>query len=225
MVATTRTVFDKQLATLRDNTLQIAEMVGTQIQQATLSFQKHDLALARRVDEFDATINRLRYDVEEQSYTLLALQQPNGRDMRRIVTTVSVVTNLERMGDHAAGIARLALRLGDKPNTTFAPEFIEMAEIAVANLNDAMTAFANEDAALARSVVSRDDQVDQMHQIVYERLIQTMTNDPSMVECATMMIWVSHNLERYSDRISNISERIIYFVTGDLREPRAYPMP
>lgn len=225
MVATTRTVFDKQLATLQNNTLQIAEMVSTQIQQATRSFQKHDLALARRVDEFDATINHLRYDVEEQSYTLLALQQPAARDMRRIVATVSVVTNLERMGDHAAGIARLALRIGDEPNMELAPEFIEMTDIAVANLNDAMTALVNEDAALARSVVSRDDQIDQMHETVYQRLIQSMTNDPSTVECATMMMWVSHNLERYSDRISNISERIIYFVTGDLREPRPDPMP
>ncbi len=201
MVATTRSVFDKQLDGLRDNTLQIAEMVATQIEQATRAFQKHDMAIAQRVAEFDATINRLRYNVEEQSYTLLALQQPNARDMRRIVTTVSVVTNLERMGDHAAGIARLALRLGDHPKPIFVQEFTEMAEMAVENLKDAMSALNYEDAVLARRVVSRDDQVDQLHEAVYKRLIETMTNNPSTVECATMMLWVSHNLERYSDRM------------------------
>src|SRR5689334_2670301 len=133
MVATTRTVFDRQLDSLRDNTLQIAEMVATQVEQATHAFQKRDTAAAARVAEFDATINRMRYNVEEQSYTLLALQQPNARDMRRIVATVSVVTNLERMGDHAAGIARLALRLGDKTKPIFVPEFTQMANMAVAN--------------------------------------------------------------------------------------------
>src|SRR5258708_23871460 len=183
MVATTRSVFDKQLDGLRDNTLQIAEMVATQIEQATRAFQKHDMAIAQRVAEFDATINRLRYNVEEQSYTLLALQQPNARDMRRIVTTVSVVTNLERMGDHAAGIARLALRLGEQPSPIFVPEFTEMAEMVVANLNDAMNAFTYEDAALARRVVSRDDEIDKLHHVVYQRLIETMASNPSTVEC------------------------------------------
>jgi phosphate transport system protein len=225
MVATTRTVFDKQLDTLRDNTLQIAELVTTQIQQATKAFQKHDMTLARRVAEYDAEINRLRYNVEEQSYALLALQQPNARDMRRIVATVSVVTNLERMGDHAAGIARLALRLVDRPHPVFVPEFDDMAEIATANLNDAMLALTREDADLARQVVGRDDQVDHLHELIYKHLIQTMTDNPSTVECATMMLWVSHNLERYSDRISNICERIVYFVTGNLHEPRIDPMP
>jgi phosphate transport system protein len=97
--------------------------------------------------------------------------------------------------------------------------------MAVENLKDAMTALNYEDAALARRVVSRDDQVDQLHEAVYARLIQTMTSNPSTVECATMMLWVSHNLERYSDRISNICERVIYFVTGDLYEPRPDTMP
>ncbi len=225
MVATTRSVFDKQLCELRDDTLRIAEMVATQGEQAVYALQKRDMAAAHRVDEFDATINRLRYNVEEQSYTLLALQQPAARDMRRIVATVSVVTNLERMGDHAAGIARLALRMDGLPNMIRVPEFDEMVNLSVATLNDAMKAMTFEDALLARSLVNNDDQVDQLHETVYNRLIQTMTTDPSTVECATMLLWVSHNLERYSDRVSNICERIIYFVTGDLHEPRTDSMP
>ena len=225
MVATTRSVFDKQLGVLRDDTLQIAEMVATQVEQAVHALQKRDMKAAHRVDEFDATINRLRYNVEEQSYTLLALQQPAARDMRRIVATVSVVTNLERMGDHAAGIARLALRMDGLPNMIHVPEFDEMVKLSVATLNDAMTAMSMEDALLARALVNNDDEVDNLHERVYNRLIQTMTTDPATVECATMLLWVSHNLERYSDRVSNICERIIYFVTGDLHEPRTDLMP
>ncbi len=225
MVATTRSVFDHQLSGLRDNVLHLSELVVAQVQQATQALRDRDMALARRVEAFDATINRMRYDIEEQSYTLLALQQPNSHDMRSIVATVSVVTNLERMGDHAAGIARLALRMDGMACYTPVAEFNQMAEIAAANLRDAMTALATEDTILARAVVSRDAEVDELHKVVYDRLIKRMADDASNIECATMMLWVSHNLERYSDRISNICERIVYLSTGELFKQRADQMP
>ena len=225
MVATTRTVFDHQLSELQFKTIQLSELVATQAEQAISALDRRDTDLARSVDKFDANINQQRYDLEEKCYTLLALQQPNSRDMRRIVATVSVVTNLERMGDHVAGIARLTLRMDGKPALLFVPEFKAMQQQANANLADAMRALAAEDPCLAREVVRRDAVIDKLHKTVYDRLIGVMTQDPSTVECATMLMWVSHNLERYADRISNISERVIYLATGDLREPRADLMP
>lgn len=225
MVATTRTVFDHQLSDLQFKTIQLSELVAAQAEQAVKALDRCDVTLAQSVDKFDANINQQRYDLEEKCYTLLALQQPNSRDMRRIVATVSVVTNLERMGDHAAGIARLTLRMDGKPAILFVPEFKTMQEQANANLADAMRALASENAPLAREVVRRDAVIDTLHKTVYDRLIRVMTEDSSTVECATMLMWVSHNLERYADRISNISERIIYLATGDLREPRCDPMP
>jgi len=225
MVATTRTVFDHQLSELQFNTVQLSEFVATQAAQAVKALQKRDMALAQCVTDFDASINQKRFDLEEKCYTLLALQQPNSRDMRFIVATVSLVTNLERMGDHAAGIARLGLRMEGKPAFLFVPEFSDMQELANADLADAMTAFSTQNAPLAREVVRRDEEIDKLHKTVYDRLIRVMSEDPSTIECATMLMWVSHNLERYADRISNISERIIYLVTGDLREPRCDPMP
>lgn len=225
MVATTRSVFDHQLNILQDNVLHLSELVVAQVRQATQALRDRDMALARRVDVFDATINRMRYEIEEQCYTLLALQQPNSHDMRSLVATVSVVTNLERMGDHAAGIARLVLRMDGMACRIQVAEFDEMAEIAAANLRDAMTALATEDKILARAVVSRDAEIDELHKAVYDRLIKWMAEDTSSVECATMMLWVSHNLERYADRISNICERILYVITGELVEQRADQMP
>ncbi|MEP7288854.1 MAG: phosphate signaling complex protein PhoU [Chloroflexota bacterium] len=225
MVNTTRSVFDKQLNDLQIDVLKLSELVTTQALQATKALQKRDMSIAHRVDEFDATINRIRYEVEERSYTLLALQQPNARDMRRIVASVSVVTNLERMGDHAAGIARLVLRMEHLPSTLYVPEFDDMAELSAINLTDAMRALTEEDVALARSIVNRDDQIDQLHQTIYDLLIETMAQDSSQIECATMLMWVSHNFERYADRISNICERIVYMVTGGLNEPRPDSMP
>jgi phosphate transport system protein len=134
------------------------------------------------------------------------------------------VTNLERMGDHAAGIARLVLRMDGLACYIPVAEFDKMADIAVANLRDAMTALATEDRIMARAVVSRDADVDDLHREVYDRLIKRMAEDTSSVECATMMLWVSHNLERYADRISNICERINYLVTGELVKPRVEVM-
>jgi phosphate transport system protein len=225
MVATTRSVFDRQLSDLQDNVLYLSELVIAQVLQAIQALQTYDMEAARRVDGFDATINRLRYELEEDCYTLLALQQPNSRDMRRIVSTVSIVTNLERMGDHAAGIARLALRMETTPCNIRVPEFDEMATMAVASLRDAMTAMTAWDKVLARAVIDRDADIDRLHKQVYDHLIKMMTENTSTIECASMMLWVSHNLERYADRISNICERILYLITGNLREPRHDLMP
>jgi phosphate transport system protein len=225
MVMATRTVFNRQLSDLQDSVLHLSEMVIAQVMQATEALQRHDMSLAHHVDEYDATVNRLRYNIEENCYRLLALQQPNAGDMRRIVSTVSIATNLERMGDHAAGIARLALRMEGTPCNVYVSELDAMADLAKSNLSDAMTALVSDDALLARAVVKQDATIDELHKEVYDRLIKTMTADPTTVECATMLLWVSHNLERYADRISNICERIIYMITGDLRKPRSDPMP
>jgi phosphate transport system protein len=223
MVATTRTVFDRQLNTLRQEIVQLSQMVMDQVVNATKALQEHDLTLAHKVDKFDAEVNQLRFAVEEQCYTLLALQQPNSRDMRFIMATVSLVTNLERMGDHAAGIARLALRMDGKPCSVYVPEFDEMTEKSVTHLRAALDAFTREDEKLARDIVARDIEIDQLHKQVYSRLLQSMIESPESIECATMLLWVSHNLERYADRISNICERIVYFITGELWEYTVEP--
>lgn len=215
-----RTLFDRQLQDLDNSTLRLAELVETQLTQAVRALQTRDLATARRVDEFDATINQLRYEIEEHCYELLALQQPNARDMRRIVAGVSIATNLERMGDHAAGIARVTQRIADMPVPVHVPLFTDMAKLASANLMEALKAMAAQDAILARAVVRRDDEVDKMHKLVYGQLIQTMMTNPATVEYATLLLWVSHDIERFADRISNICERIIYTVTGNLYELR-----
>ncbi len=223
MVASTRTVFDRQLNDLRQDVLQLSQMVIDQAIKATKALQTHNLQLAHEVDKGDADVNRLRFEAEEMCYTLLALQQPNSRDMRCITSTVSIVTNLERMGDHAAGIARLTLRMEGKPCRVNVPEFDVMVQKATANLRHAIDAFSSESEVLARDVIERDMDIDQLHKQVYARLIKNMIDDPESIECATMLLWVSHNLERYADRIANVCERIIYYVTGELWEHSVEP--
>src|SRR5579864_1175266 len=112
---TNRSTFDRQLGMLRDEVVQVSDIVEQSITLSIKALQEHDLALAHRLDEADAQVNARRFAAEEHAYQLLALQQPNAKDMRLIVALVTIVTNLERIGDHAAGIARLAIRLGERP--------------------------------------------------------------------------------------------------------------
>jgi phosphate transport system protein len=228
MVATTtRSAFDRQLGSLLHDVLALSEMVDTQLQDALKALDTYDSVLAQRVSDYDSTVNSLRYEIEEQAYTLLALQQPNARDLRRIVAAVSIVTNLERMGDHAAGIARLVMRMTEAGCALSCAKFTEMGKLSVRMLHDAMTALSEQDATLARDVINRDDEVDVLHKAAYDELIALMTvaDSAAVIECATMLMWCSHNLERYADRVSNICDRVLYLITGNLHEPRMDSMP
>jgi phosphate transport system protein len=213
-------MFDRELKTLNGDLLRLGELVETQLVEAVLALQNRDTAMARRVVEFDATINQMRYDIEEHCYTLLALQQPNATDLRRIVAGVSIATNLERMGDHAAGIGRLTLRLAELPAAIHIPMFTEMAKLAADNLAQTMVALDGFNADLARQVVAQDAKIDEVHKRIYDYLIKTMTDNPATIEYATLLLWVSHDIERFADRVCNICERIVYTVTGNLHEPR-----
>ncbi|HRE47274.1 MAG TPA: phosphate signaling complex protein PhoU [Aggregatilineales bacterium] len=224
-MTTVRTAFDRQLKMLETDLLRLAELVETQLVEAIKALYTMDMIIAQRVHEFDAALNTLRYEIEERSYTLLALQQPNSGDMRRIVGAVSIATNLERMGDHAAGIARLVLRMNPEAVVINIPEFKDMTTLATTNLRSAMLALGNHDAPLARQIVRSDNAIDALHEHVYAMLIKTMIDNPTTVEMATMLLWVSHNVERFADRVCNICERIIYVVTGNLFEPRTDDMP
>jgi phosphate transport system protein len=219
-----RTMFDRQLGTLRDQVVQISDLVEQSIVLSMKALQNHDLPAAHLVDQFDSTINARRFAAEEYAYQLLALQQPNAGDLRLIVALVSVVTNLERIGDHAAGIARLTVRLGPHPAVETPTFFGEMTTSAQWLVRNAMTALVTSDIALAKKVIERDHMVDHLHQDVYRQLIETMTTHLETVEAATLLLWISHNLERIGDRATNIASRVPYLVNGELvRNPDAAP--
>ena len=221
-MSTIRLTFDRHLGMLRDEVVQISDVVEQSITLSVKALQEHDMALAQHINEADAQVNARRFTAEEHAYQLLALQQPNARDMRLIVGLVSVVTNLERIGDHAAGIARLAIRLGEQPVLESPPMFGPMATIAQWLTRNAMTAFVTCDEALAETVSKRDAEIDDLHQEAYRQLIDTMTHNPATIEAGTLLLWVSHNLERIGDRASNIATRVPYLAKGELvRHPDA----
>ncbi|HWQ83958.1 MAG TPA: phosphate signaling complex protein PhoU, partial [Anaerolineales bacterium] len=173
----------------------------------------------RRVYAGDAEINAKRFELENETMVVLATQQPiMAHDLRLLASILEVTGELERMGDYAKGIAKIALIVGDQPPIKPLIDIPRMSEIAIAMLHRAVSAFVRGDAADARQIPAIDDQVDALYNQVYRDLTAIVIKDPSAIDRANYLMWAAHNLERMADRVTNICERTIYIVTGDLKE-------
>ncbi|MDQ4078179.1 MAG: phosphate signaling complex protein PhoU [Chloroflexota bacterium] len=213
-----RAHFDSQLSNLRDQLLRMGSLVDEALDGAIRALVERDSELATRVIRGDETINRLRYAIEEQSYLLLATQQPMAGDLRRIAAAISIATNMERMADHATGIAVLARRLNNEPEVKPPADILRMAEVTRTMLRRALDAYLTTDAALAREVAAEDEEINQLHEQVLRKLVGDMIEDPQSTRRNTYLLWVAHNLERWGDRIKNICERVVYAATGELTD-------
>jgi phosphate transport system protein len=214
----TRTAFDQQLSEIQEDMLVMAGMVETAVERGVEALNTRNVDLARQVIADDLHINRKRYEAEEKCLELIATQQPLASDLRTIVSVLHITVDLERMGDHAEGIAKIALMLADQPPVKPYIDIPRMAEIATGMLMDSLEAFKRRDTALARAVCNRDDEVDALYDQVYRELLTYMISDPKTIERATHLTWVIHNLERIADRVTNICERVVYLVDGRIEE-------
>jgi phosphate transport system protein len=193
-------------------------MVERAIERSITSLRNRDIELARLSIVEDMEINRRRYETEEKCIDLLAMQQPMARDLRTIVAILNIITDLERMGDHAEGIAKISIMLADDAPLKPYIDIPRMAEIAIRMLRGSLEAFKQRDVDLARKVCDDDDEVDALYDQVYRELITFMINDPRTIERATHITWIAHNLERIADRVTNICERVVYMVQGRIEE-------
>ncbi|MEZ4521848.1 MAG: phosphate signaling complex protein PhoU [Thermomicrobiales bacterium] len=214
----TRIEYTSELRTLQDDVLRLGSMVDRQIVRAVDALGKQDVSGARQVIELDQNVNNRRWKIENDTMTIIARQGPMAGDLRRIMASVHIATNLERMGDHAEGIARLTLRTADQPHLHELDSISEMADTGRAMLTDALQSYVDIDPNKAREIAKRDDEVDQLYERVYRELLTIMIADPDTVSRATHLLWVAHNLERIADRVTNICERIIFSVTGEFEE-------
>ena len=213
-----RNVFDRHLAEIQEEMLVMADMVESAIKRSIQALKSRDVELARQVIADDIKINQKRYDDEERCLELIATQQPLASDLRTIVAVLHMIVDLERMGDHAEGIAKIAVILGDEPPLKPYVDLPRMADLAVEMLRESLEAFKHRDADRARSIMDRDDEVDALYDQVYRELLTYMLGDPRTIERATHLIWVAHNLERIADRVTNICERVVFLVTGKIEE-------
>lgn len=214
-----RETLDRKLRHLIDEILVIDSMVESALADSVTSLKNRDLKLARKIYENDELINRKRFDLENDIIVTIATTQPvMASDLRLVASVLEVVGELERMGDYAKGIAKIALLLGSEPPVKPLIDIPRMAEISISMLHRAVGAFVNQDAELARSIPQEDDQVDALYQQVYRELVTMMFSNPEIIDRANYLMWASHNLERVADRVTNICERTIYVATGHLEE-------
>jgi phosphate transport system protein len=193
-------------------------MIDEAIQDSISSLQARDRVLAQEVVEGDEQINNLRFEIEEACLKLIATQQPAARDLRAVIAAMNIVVDLERMGDHASGIANTVIRMGDEPLLKPLIDIPRMANIALEMLRGSLKAFVDVDAEAAKAIAPRDEEMDYLYRAIFDELVGIMANNPEGVERATYLLWTAHNLERIGDRVTNIAERVVFMSTGDIEE-------
>jgi phosphate transport system protein len=222
--APSRVHFHHELARLQEEVLVLGSMVEKATLRAVDALRQRDVSAARTIDADDALINRKRFEIEEATMLLMATQQPMASDLRRLAAVLHIVTDLERMGDYAAGIARICVDIGDEPLIKPLIDIPRMAETATSMLNRSLEAFVNCDVASAQAIAREDDTVDALYQQVYRELLTLMLANPRTIDQATHLLWAAHNLERAADRVQNICERVVFMVTGRMQELSRGPL-
>lgn len=213
-----RKTFENELQQVKDDILVLGSMVEQAILDSVEALKKRDTKAAEKILASDRDINKKRFEIESQLMILIATQQPMAHDLRLLASSMEIISELERMGDYAKGIANINIRMGDQPLLKPLIDVPRMANKDVDMLHRALTAFVNEDVETARAIPIEDDEVDALYNQVYRELMTFVIADPKVIERANWLLWVAHNLERVADRVTNICERTIFIATGELVE-------
>ena len=214
----TRQTFDRELSRLQDDLLTLGSMVEEALIKSVHQLKQRDFQSSRRLIAADQGVNERRFAMEEGVIALIVTQQPMAGDMRLLAAILEIVTELERIGDYAKGIARINLLIGEQPLVKPLIDLPVMAEKARDMLHQALEAFVRRDVEGARAIALRDDEIDALYNQIYRELLSHIMEDPQVIEQANFLLWVAHNLERTADRVINICERVIFTVTGELAE-------
>jgi phosphate transport system protein len=213
-----RETFERELQRLQDEALVLGSMVENALTESVEVLKRRDMAGSRHLIAQDHLINEKRFAIENDAMVLIATQQPMACDLRTIAAVLDITHELERIGDYAKGIAKINLMIGDEPLVKPLVDIPRMAEKARDMLHRALEAFVEQDVALARAIPAEDDEVDDLYNQVYRELITYVLADPSTIEQANYLLWAAHNLERAADRVTNVCERVIFTVTGEMVE-------
>ncbi len=213
-----RQSFERELKSLQDDVLALGSMVERALTDAVEGLQRRDLDLARQIIAGDRIINEKRFAIEADTLALIATQQPMAGDVRTLAAVLEIVTELERIGDYAKGISRISLRIAGAPLLKPLVDIPLMCAAACASLRRSLDAFTQRDVVAARAIPREDDFVDGLYNRVYRELMATILSDPRVMDQANHLLWIAHNLERVSDRVTNVCERVIFMVTGEMLE-------
>jgi phosphate transport system protein len=206
----------QQLQSLQDDLLRLASLAESAIGRSITALQNQDVDEARRIIAEDDIIDRQQYALEDRALLLIARQAPMAADLRMISAVISIASELERIGDYAEGIAKITIRGANEPLLKPLIDVPRMAEKAQQMLRTAVDAFINRDVTAARGLGAADTEVDELTTQVQNELLSYMLRDPRNIERALHLMFVAHNLERVADRTTNIAERLIFLVTGEI---------
>lgn len=207
--------FDRQLRALQHEVLVLGSMVAVAVERSIAALKGRNAGLAEEVIANDRPIDTLAFGIEERALLIIATQQPTAGDLRIVASVIAIAGELERIGDYAEGIAKLALLGLDEPPIKPLIDIPRMADLAVDMLRRSLEAFITRDTRAAQEIWSEDDAVDLLQDQVHREMLTYMMEDPTKITRGTRLLWVSHNLERIADRVTNICERVVYMVNGD----------
>ena len=202
--------FELELQGLKEDLLEMGGRAEAIIQKSVEALKRRDRRLADEVLADDKVIDRLEITIDDRCVSLLALRQPLAVDLRFITAALIINNDLERVGDHAVNIAESAQRLADEPPLKPLVDIPRMADLAAGMLREALDSFVRRDAATARRLVRRDDEVDNLNRQVFRELISFMIEDPRTITRAMDLILVARNLERVADLATNVAEEVVF---------------
>jgi phosphate transport system protein len=208
--------FDHELEAVRARVLQMGGLVESQIRVAIESLTGGDVNLMKRVIEDDHRVNAMEVEIDESCNHILVRRQPAAGDLRMVMTVIKTITDLERIGDEAQKIARMAILLSQKERLNL-PRYHEIkhaAELALDMLHKALDAFARLDVAAAAQVVRQDEQVDEEFRAIMRYLITFMMEDPRTISTALEILFIAKAIERIGDHAQNMAEYVVYMVKG-----------
>ncbi|MCK6443258.1 phosphate signaling complex protein PhoU [Elstera cyanobacteriorum] len=206
--------FDEELRGLHKSIMQMGGLVEAQIAQSLQAMNKRDSQLASAVVANDGQVDALHHEIDEQVVRMLALRQPMASDLRTVVASLRIATDLERIGDYAANIAKRTLALNVSPTVKPAAGVLRMGKIVQSIVNDVLDAYADRNADRAAAIRERDTEVDELYTSLFRELLTYMMEDPRNITACTHVLFMSKNLERMGDHATNIAETIYYIVRG-----------
>jgi phosphate transport system protein len=213
-----RDTFERLLNDLKSSLLELGEVTGRTIVDGVEALKTRDRVQAQSLIDSDKEINRMRYDIEERAYELIATQQPLASDLREIISILLIAIELERIADHSKNLGEIVIHMGNEPLLKPLIDIPRMAETCESMLAQALDAFTRNDAEAGRAVCNRDDEIDSLYKQIFRELLTYVMEDSRTVTRALNLLFAAHNLERIGDRITNIGERVIYAATGRLEE-------
>jgi len=213
-----RDAFHQELREIEEMVIQMGSLVESSIARAMQALMRHDTLLAEEVRQSDRMINELQRSTRNRCFSVMARQAPVARDLRELATVQLVINELERMGDHAVGIARQVTRIPEIEPLPSLSDLSDMAKLVQEQVQGGIQAFVDVNVQAARDVCAKDDEIDHLHSAIFTDLLARMAKGTTNIQLATSLLFATHDLERIGDRVTNICEDVIYMVTGEIEE-------